>query len=55
MKGLFFVFYLDDSKKFLKDLIELLQKIVRIIGFGISICEILVVKLLKKVLGQQQH
>ena len=55
MNGSFFVFYLDDSKESLKDLTELLQKIVRIIGFEISIREILGVKLLKHLLSQQQH
>ena len=38
--GSFFVFFADNSKVHLKDLFEFFQKMIGLIGFGVTVCKL---------------
>ena len=61
----FFVFFPDDRKRiwahfgqniyvYLKDLTEFFQKMVWLIGFRVTVCEMLRVEITKKILSQEK-
>ena len=47
-KAHFFVFFADNSKVHLKDLFEFFQKMIGLIGFGVTVCKLSKVEISKK-------